>query len=150
MARLANRLGNGPAQGEKVRFVLAGNPCKGPIVRDGRALVTPERTPATETLARSIPDFYFGRIDVRFASVRSLRQATGIRIIEINGAGSEATWAPSTKLLDAWRTRFFHYGAAFRIGAANRRRGCSSSGVRAMVWDRMNQRRLMAQYPLDD
>jgi hypothetical protein len=36
------------------------------------------------------------------------------------------------------------------IGAANRRRGFSSSGVRAMYRDWMNQRRLMAIYPLND
>jgi hypothetical protein len=36
------------------------------------------------------------------------------------------------------------------IVAANRRRGFSSSGVRAMLRDWMNQRRLMAQYPLND
>jgi len=89
---------------------------------------------------------------VRFASTASLRRGTGFRVIEINGTGSEAThiWDPSTKLLDAWRTQFFHYGAAFRIGAANRRRGFSPSGVRAMYRDWMNQRRLMALYPLSD
>jgi hypothetical protein len=37
--------------------------------------------------------------------------------------------------------------AALRIGAANRGRGFSPSGVRAMVGERMNQRRLMARYP---
>jgi hypothetical protein len=103
-------------------------------------------------LARSMPDFYFGRIDVRFASFTSLRQGTGMYVIEINGVGSEAThvWDPDTKLLDAWRAQFFHYGAAFRIGAVNRRRGFSSSGVRVMARDWMNQRRLMARYPLSD
>ena len=150
--RLRDRLGNVPVQGEKVQLVFVGNHCKGSIFQDGRALVTPELTAAMEKLARSMPDFFFGRIDIRFASFTSLRQGIGLRVIEINGVGSEAThiWDPSTKLLDAWRTQFFHYGAAFRIGAANRRRGFSSSGVRAMYRDWMNQRRLMARYPLND
>ena len=152
MDRLADRLDSVPEQGEKVQLVFVGNHCKGSIFQDGRALVTPELTAAIEKLVRSIQNFYFGRIDVRFASVTSLRHGTGFRVIEINGAGSEAThiWDPSTKLLDAWRTQFFHYGAAFRIGAANRRRGFSSSGVRAIYRNWMNQRRLMAQYPLND
>ena len=150
--RLKDRLSSVPAQGEKIRLVFVGNHCKGSIFQDGRTLVTPELTATIEKLARSLPDFFFGRIDVRFASFTSLRNGTGLRVIEINGAGSEATqiWDPSTKLLDAWRTQFFHYGAAFRIGAANRRLGFASSGVRAMFRAWMNQRRLMALYPLND
>ncbi len=109
-------------------------------------------TAAIDRLARALPEFHFGRIDVRFTSIADLRRGTGFRVIEINGVGSEAThiWDPNTKLLDAWRTQFFHYGSAFRIGAANRRRGFSPSGVRAMYRDWVNQRRLMARYPLND
>jgi hypothetical protein len=133
-------------------LVFVGNHCKGSIFRDGRDLVTAALTEAIERLARAIPEFHFGRIDVRFDSFASLRRGVGFRVIEINGAGSEAThiWDPATKLLDAWRSQFFHYGTAFRIGAANRRRGFSSSGVRAMYRDWVNQRRLMAIYPLND
>jgi hypothetical protein len=152
LARLAGRLDSIPRPRENVQLVFVGNHCKGSIFQDGRALVTPALAEAIDHLARSMPDFFFGRIDVRFASTASLRRGTGFRVIEINGAGSEAThiWDPSTKLLDAWRTQFFHYGAAFRIGAANRRRGFASSGVRVMCRDWMNQRRLMALYPLND
>jgi hypothetical protein len=152
LQRLADRLDTVPAPGETVQLVFVGNHCKGSIFWDGTALVTPALTKAIERLARAMPDFFFGRIDVRFASATSLRHGTGFQVLEINGAGSEAThiWDPSTKLLDAWRTQFFHYGAAFRIGAANRRRGFSSSGVRAVYRDWLNQRRLMALYPLND
>ena len=150
--RLADRLESVPALGEAVQLVFVGNHCKGSIFQDGGGLVTPALTAAIERLARSVPEFYFGRIDVRFSSTASLRRGTGFKVIEINGVGSEAThiWDPSTKLWDAWRTQFLHYGAAFRIGAANRRRGFSSSGVRRMYRDWINQRRLMARYPLND
>jgi hypothetical protein len=152
LERLHDRLDSVPAQGEHVQLVFVGNHCKGSIFHNGCDLVTPALTGAIERLARAIPEFYFGRIDVRFDSFASLRRGVGFRVIEINGAGSEAThiWDPATKLVDAWRTQFFHYGTAFRIGAANRRRGFSSSGVRAMYRDWVNQRRLMAIYPLND
>jgi hypothetical protein len=150
--RLADRLDTVPEQGEPVQLVFVGNHCKGSIFEDGSGLVTPALTEAIDRFARSMPEFFFGRIDVRFTSTALLRRGTGFKVIEVNGAGSEAThiWDPSTKLLDAWRTQFFHYGAAFRIGAANRRRGFRPSGLRAMYKDWMNQRRLMALYPLND
>ncbi len=152
LARLQHRLEQVPRQGEAVQLVFVGNHCKGSIFRDGTALVTPALTDTIERLARAMPEFSFGRIDVRFASTALLRGGTGFQVIEINGVGSEAThiWDPSTRLVDAWRTQFFHYGAAFRIGAANRRRGFSSSGVAAMYRDWKRQRRLMAAYPLND
>jgi hypothetical protein len=152
LARLQDRLDHVPAQGEAVQLVFVGNHCKGSIFRDGTELVTPAMTEAIERLARALPEFYFGRIDVRFDSIVSLRRGMGFRVIEINGAGSEAThiWDPATKLLDAWRTQFFHYGSAFRIGAANRSRGFGSAGIRGMYSHWRNQRRLMALYPLND
>lgn len=152
LERLKHRLDHIPAQGETVRLVFVGNHCKGSIFQDGGDLVTPALTAAIDHLARALPEFHFGRIDVRFTSNADQRRGTGFRVIEINGVGSEAThiWDSNTKLLDAWRTQFFHYGSAFRIGAANRRRGFASSGLRAMYRDWMNQRRLMARYPLND
>ena len=71
---------------------------------------------------------------MRFGSLQALARGEGFRVIEINGVGSEAThvWDPATPLLEAWRAQFFHYGAAFRIAAANRARGHRPAGVRAM------------------
>ncbi len=152
LPRLAGRLHEVPLQGERVRLVFVGNHCKGSIFEDGTALATPALTRAIEAVARAMPHFHFGRIDVRFASLPALLRGEDFRIIEINGAGSEAThiWDPNTKLRDAWRAQFFHYGAAFRIGATNRARGHRSSGLRSMfaLWRR--QKRLMAAYPMND
>ena len=99
-----------------------------------------------------MPEFHFGRLDVRFASLAALRRGEGFRVIEINGAGSEAThvWDPVTALRDAWRAQFFHYGAAFRIAAANRARGHRPIGLRALFRLWRTQRRLMAAYPPND
>jgi hypothetical protein len=152
LPRLAHRLAEIPPSGERVRLVFAGNHCRGSIFRNGQDHATPALTRSIERLARALPEFHFGRIDVRYRDLASLRRGEGFRVIEVNGAGSEAThiWDPSTTLADAWRTQFFHYGQAFRIGAANRARGFASSGVRAMARGWRTQRRLMSAYPLND
>jgi hypothetical protein len=152
LPRLAHRLHEVPRQGERVRLVFVGNHCKGSVFEDGTHLVTPRLTRAFESLARALPDFHFGRIDVRFASLAALQRGEGFRVIEINGAGSEAThiWDPRTTLWQAWRAQFFHYGEAFRIGAANRTVGHRPWSVRSVyaLWRRQN--RLMAAYPMND
>jgi len=152
LPRLASRLHEVPPQGERVRLVFVGNHCKGSIFENGTHLATAELTYAIEEVARAMPEFHFGRIDVRFSSQAALLRGEDFRIIEINGVGSEAThiWDPRTTLREAWRAQFFHYGAAFRIAAANRARGHRSSGIRPMftLWRR--QKRLMAAYPMND
>ncbi len=150
--RLAGRLHDVPAENETVQLVFVGNHCKGSIFEDGGALLTPALTQAVDILASALPEFHFGRIDVRFSSIAALRNGTGFKVIEINGVGSEPThiWDRRTKLLNAWKSQFFHYAAAFRIGAANRRRGFRSCGLRAMYRAWKTQLRLMKLYPMND
>jgi hypothetical protein len=152
LPRLARRLHEVPAQGEPVRLVFVGNHCKGSLFEDGTAHASAALTACFERIARAIPEFHFGRIDVRFSSLAALTRGEGFRIIEINGAGSEAThvWDPATSLMDAWRAQFFHYGEAWRIGAANRARGHRPASIAEVfrLWRR--QKRLMASYPMND
>ena len=152
LPRLAHRLHEVPAQGEPVRLVFVGNHCRGSLFRDGTELATPALTASLEGIARSLPGFHFGRIDVRFDSLTALLCGEGFRIIEINGAGSEAThiWDPQTTLRAAWRAQFFHYGEAFRIGAANRARGHRASRIADVLALWRRQKRLMAAYPMND
>ncbi|HTZ71134.1 MAG TPA: D-alanine--D-alanine ligase, partial [Acetobacteraceae bacterium] len=150
--RLAARMAEVPAPGEVVQLVFTGNHCKGSIFIDGTEEITAAMTARIDAIARDLPDFHFGRFDVRYASLASLRRGEEFAIIEINGVGSEAThiWDPRTSLLKIWGDQLHHYGAAWSIGAALRARGARPSGLRAMTRDWINQRRLMASYPLND
>ncbi len=152
LPRLEGRLDTVPAAGERVRLVFVGNHCKGSVFEDATNEATDALADVVERVAQALPEFHFGRIDVRFTSRADLHRGEGLRIIEINGAGSEAThiWDRRTTLLDAWRTQFQHYGAAFRIGAANRARGHRPTGIPETLRLWRLQRRLMASYPLND
>jgi len=152
LARLDARLNEVPARGERLRLVFAGNHCKGSIFRNGAAEITQALTARIDAIAQAMPDFCFGRIDVRFESLAALREGHGFSIIEINGVGSEAThiWDPETPLREVFQAQFRHYREAFEIGRENRARGFRPSGVGAMWRDWRTQRRLMASYPLND
>ncbi len=150
--RLQFRLHEVLEPGVPLRLVFAGNHCKGSIFANGALDITPALNAAIHRIIADIPDFHFGRLDVRYQNVASLRRGEGFRIIEINGVGSEAThiWDPTTRLRDAYRDQFGHYRQAFEIGAANRAVGFKSSGLRQMARDWLTQRRLMASYPMND
>jgi hypothetical protein len=152
LPRLAGRLAEVPATGVPVRLVFVGNHCKGSTFQNGAAEITTTLSRVVDSIAQAIPDFHFGRIDVRFASLAELRRGRGFRVIEINGAGSEAThiWDPNTRLADAYAAQFYHYHAAFAIGRANRARGHRPLGIRETFRLWRLQKRLMASYPMND
>lgn len=140
------------ARGQAFQPVFVGNHCKGSVFTDGHEHITPILVKRIAAIAAAIPEFHFGRFDVRYESLPALRRGEGFTIIEINGVGSEAThvWDARTSLWRAWADELAHFGVTFAIGAANRRRGFRSSGLRAMYRAWRRQRALMASYPTND
>jgi hypothetical protein len=123
--RHANRLDTIPAAGESIRLAFAGSHSRGAIFRNGTHLVTPAMQERFDALSKSMPEFYFGRYDIRFARFSDVQAGTGFTIVEANGAGSESThiWDRSTGLIKAWRDLMKQYRLLFQIGRANVDRG---------------------------
>jgi hypothetical protein len=141
-----------PASGERVQLVFVGNHCRGSIFKNGEHVVTVALQARIDEIAQAIPELYFARFDMRYSSVNALRRGEGFKIIEVNGAGSEAThiWDPKTRIGDAYATQFFHYGEAFAIGAALRAKGAKPYGWWRLLRAWQRQKALMARYPAND
>jgi hypothetical protein len=152
LPRLGGRADTIPARGETIRLVFVGNHCRGSTFRDGLEIVTPALAARIDEIARDLPDLYFSRIDLRYATLTALRAGENFKIIEFNGSGSEATniWDPAMTMLAAYRTQFFHYGEAFKIGAAIRRSGLRPIGLPRLAWLWQHQKSLMRRYPAND
>lgn len=138
-----------PAAGEVVRLSTIGSTRVGGLYRDGQDLVTPALTTAIDAIARDMPDFHFGRFDVRFDSARELAAGRGLRIMEVNGAGSEAiqAWDPRTSLLRGFAIIFAKQRLLFDIAAARRREGSRPLSLIALARLNTRQQRLIARYP---
>ena len=138
-----------PAQGEIVRLSFIGSIRVGGLYRDAQAHITPELTARFDAISRAMPEFYYGRFDLRFASVQRLREGEDFRIIEINGAGSESisVWDPEKTLGQVYEGLFAHQRLLFEIGARNRARGFRPPGLLAIFRAAWRQRRLVGRYP---
>jgi len=114
-----------PEAGTAIRLAFAGSHSRGAIFRNGTHLVTPQMEARFDAIAQALPEFHFGRFDVRFESFEDMQQGRGFTIVEVNGAGAESThiWDRRTGLLQAWRDLMRQYRWLFEIGAANRARG---------------------------
>jgi hypothetical protein len=135
--------------GAAFRLAFAGSHSRGAIFRNGEHLITPELSARFDAIARSIPEFWFGRFDVRFADIEDLRRGEGFTIVEVNGAGAESThiWDSRTTLRAAYAALFRQYAALWRIGAHNRRRGFRPEGWRAFLARRRREREATMRYP---
>jgi hypothetical protein len=125
LPRHTARLESIPVQDEAIRLAFAGSHSRGAIFRNGTALVTPQMVQSFDAIAQSIPEFYFGRFDIRFEDFAQVQQGLGFTIVEANGAGAESThiWDRRTSLFTAWADLMKQYRLLFQIGRANVDRG---------------------------
>lgn len=149
-ARHRDRLEAVPAAGEEVRLVFAGNHCQGTVFRDGTALATPALAARVRGIVDAMPEFHFGRFDVRFDDFEAFLRGEDFQVVEINGAGAEAThiWDASMTLTEAYAVLFRQFRILFEIGDAVRRgAGRRPIGVVRFLRDVVAYRRLASAYP---
>jgi hypothetical protein len=152
LRRHAERLDTVPAADESIRLAFAGSHSRGAIFRNGTHLVTPQMQTRFDAIAQRLPEFHFGRFDVRFECFADVQAGRGFTIVEVNGAGAESThiWDRRTGLLQAWRDLMRQYRWLFEIGAANRARGFAPMRWADFVRDYRREKRLTPQYPATD
>lgn len=138
-----------PQDGELIRLSFIGSLRVGGLYRNASHLITPELSGRFDEIARSMPEFYFGRFDVRFESIELLKKGEGFSIIEINGAGAEAiqAWDPHVSLFRLYGEFFKAYRLLFKIGDLNRSRGYKPMTIKEFLKAVRHQNRLIEQYP---
>lgn len=135
--------------GEKTPLVFSGNHCQGAVFTNGEALISRALEKRIEEISSAMPEFYFGRYDLRFADEQSFRRGKNFKIIEINGAGSEAThiWDARTTLGNAYAALFEQFRLLFEISHHNRQRGCRPLSLTQLLRDYFFCNRTFSQYP---
>ncbi|WP_230425610.1 ATP-grasp domain-containing protein [Spartinivicinus ruber] len=136
-------------EGQPFRLAFAGSHSRGSIFRDGKQLITPALTAKLDEITKDIDEFYYGRLDVRFKDAELLKQGRDFKIVEINGASSEAThiWDRNASLKDVYKALFYQYKTLFEIGEINRRRGFKIPGLKALWQAYKKEKNLVASYP---
>lgn len=75
---------------EKVLNVI-GNHSKGTQFINGNHLITPALEKAIDSIIQQIPNWYYGRLDLKYDSIEDIIALKNIKILEINGIISEPT-----------------------------------------------------------
>lgn len=140
------------AAGQSLKLVEAGNHCQGCIFRDGMHLWTPALDARIDEISRELPGFFIGRYDVRYASEADIMLGMNFKIVELNGASSEATsiYDARNSLFRAYATLFRQWDLVFAIGAANRKLGHRPATIALLREEWRKYQARSACYPLAD
>lgn len=111
-------------KGEVVDLNQIGNHCLGTKFLSGEHLVNEKLSHAFDLISKQIDGFYFGRFDLRCASIEDLYLGK-IKIMELNGCGAEPAhiYHPGFSLWKALRVLSIHWKNMFVISVQNHKRG---------------------------
>jgi hypothetical protein len=137
-------------EGEEIVLVPYGNHARGAAFFDDSHLIDEGLTRRIDQLCRSIPAFYFGRLDIRYEDWEGLKLGLNFSVIEVNGAGSEPThiYDPGHSIFFAWKEIIRHWFILWKISRINHRRGfpylTSKEGIQMFRDDKLISKKLVA------
>lgn len=110
--------------GERVQLVSIGNHCLGTMFLNNNNLITEKLTASFDRISKQIEGFYFGRYDLRCASLQDLENGV-VKIVELNGCGAEPShiYHPGASLWKAVVDLIVHWRNMYRISRENHERG---------------------------
>ncbi|MCK0161831.1 D-alanine--D-alanine ligase [Allomuricauda sp. F6463D] len=113
--------------GEKFILVPYGSHTRGAKFVDFSHKINNDLVETIDCVCSQIKGFHYGRLDVLYNTFEELCQGKNYSIIEVNGAGGEAThiYDPKHSLLWAWREVARHWGILCDISIANKKAGHS-------------------------
>ena len=111
-------------KGQGKELVSIGNHCLGTKFLNGNHLVNDHLHRTFDRISAGIQGFYFGRFDLRVASIEDLYDGK-IKIMELNGAGSEPAhiYDPGFPFFKGLKVLFHHWKVLYEISVENHKRG---------------------------
>ena len=110
--------------GEKMELVSIGNHCLGTKFLNKNGLITEKLSASFDSISKQIGGFYFGRFDLRVASLDDLEKGN-VQVLELNGCGAEPAhiYEPGFPFSVALGVLFRHCHDIYRISKENHKRG---------------------------
>lgn len=108
-------------KGEEILLEPIGNHNRGTEFINANNLISKELEHVISWVASHIPDFYYGRIDLKTKSIDALLNKDLI-VLEVNGVNSEPShiYDTKTKIKNAYRDIFWHMNIMFKISKQNK------------------------------
>lgn len=136
---MRERLGKGMnqvlAKAEVRQLEPIGNHCRGTKFLNANHLINHKLHQVFDRVAVTMPDFHYGRFDMRVKSYEDLYEGRNIRILELNGATSEPghVYDPSYTLWKAYRDIAYHMNLQADICIRQRKFGIEPTPFHELI-----------------
>ena len=119
------------AKDQQIELVSIGNHCLGTKFLNGAHLINDKLSATFDHVSKQIDGFYFGRFDLRCASLQDLYNGN-FKVMELNGCGAEPAhiYHPGFPLRKAMMVLFKHWRNIFVIARQNVERGASYTSLK--------------------
>nr|WP_299343206.1 D-alanine--D-alanine ligase [Allomuricauda sp.] len=136
--KFGSTLDNVLEKGEEFILVPYGSHTRGAKFIDDTHRINEGLVQVIDSICSKIEGFHYGRLDVLYRSFDELAEGKNFSVIEVNGAGGEAThiYDPKHSLFFAWKEITKHWGYLNEISIMNHKMGhsyLSFSDGRAML-----------------
>ncbi len=120
-----------PKNGETLLLEPIGNHCRGTQFLNTNHWISPQLEETILNVLSQMPGIYYGRFDLRTASIEELSAGREFLIMEFNGAGSEPAhiYDPGYSVFQAYRDIWNHWKIMYHISKEQK-----ASGIRTMHW----------------
>ncbi|MEJ0104481.1 MAG: hypothetical protein WDO19_18790 [Bacteroidota bacterium] len=106
-------------------LVPYGNHARGSKFLDFSDRIDEQLIKTIDEISQQVPEFYYGRLDLRYHTWNELKEGLNFSIIELNGAGSEPThmYDPKHSLFFGWKEIVRHWIILWKVSRLNHKRG---------------------------
>jgi hypothetical protein len=113
-----------PEEGEEIILNKMGNHSLGTLFTNCNHLINEKLNNSFDTLAKNIPDFYYGRFDLRCNSISDLENGI-VKVMELNGCGAEPAhiYQPGYSFIKATKEIIDHWKSIYDIAMQNKKNG---------------------------
>jgi hypothetical protein len=120
----AQQLNDVLESGKDLELNSIGNHCLGTKFINGEEYLSERLSETFDRISKKIPEFYFGRFDLRCASIEDLYEGK-IMVVELNGCGGEPAhiYAPGFPLWKGLCILRTHWATLYTISMQNHKRG---------------------------
>ena len=128
-------LANIPNKGEIIELEPIGNHSRGTTFLNGNHHIDKQLVAVFDTIGFQMENIYYGRFDLKCASIENLKKGKDIKILEFNGIGSEPAhiYHPGYSLIKAYKELWEHWKIIYQISEIQKKKGISSMGLKEWI-----------------
>lgn len=120
-----------PSKEEIVELEPIGNHSRGTTFLNGNHHIDETLVSVFDTIGFQMKDIFYGRFDMKCASIENLKKGKDFKILEFNGIASEPAhiYQPGYSIFQAYKDLWQHWKIIFKISQIQ-----AVEGVAAMTW----------------